>query len=140
MKVEPFDSPPRTVQRQEAVKPDSAPQPEAKPAEQGLGFISPVIHVDSQAGVAILQYRDNATGDVTVQIPSEQVVQRYRQGEVVAHQGQQPSSPEQKSTTATGGETSAAPAPAPSTQGEGGSSGGGSTGSSGGGGGESAKG
>jgi hypothetical protein len=136
MKIASLDSPPVPVQRQEAVKHEAQPQPEAKPAEQGLGFISPVIHVDSQAGVAILQYRDSATGDVTSQIPSEKVVQRYREGEVVAHHGQSSSS---GSPSATGGETTAAVAPTSSTQGEGGS--GTSTGGSGGeSGGESAKG
>ncbi len=97
-----------------------------------MGFISPVIHVDSEAGVAILQYRDKMSGDVTAQFPSETVVKRYREGEVVAHQGQS-MSPEPKSG-ATGGETSAAPAPATPTPGEGGggSSGGGGTSTGGG--------
>lgn len=124
MRIEPFESPPRSVQRQEAVKADSAPQPDTKPADP-VGFISPVIHVDSQAGVAILQYRDNTTGEVTAQIPSETVVKRYRAGEAVAHPGQASSAP-----PATGGETSAAPAPVSSSGGESGSgsSGGGDTG------------
>ncbi|TAN50371.1 MAG: hypothetical protein EPN26_10250 [Rhodospirillales bacterium] len=117
------------MQRQEAVKPDSAPQPEAKPAEPGLGYISPVIHVDSEAGVAILQYRDKLSGDVTVQFPSETVVKRYREGEVVAHHSQSGSS-ETKSGS-TGGETSAASAPASPSSGEGGSGGGTSTGGDG---------
>ncbi len=129
MRVAPLDSPPRTVQRQEAVTPDSAPRPEAKPAEPGLGYISPVIHVDSEAGVAILQYRDKLSGDVTVQFPSETVVKRYREGEVVAHHGQSGSS-EAKSGS-TGGETSVAPAPASPSSGEGGSGGGTSTGGEG---------
>lgn len=127
MRVEPFESPPRSVQRQEAAKADSAPQPEAKPADP-VGFISPVIHVDSQAGVAILQYRDNATGEVTAQIPSETVVKRYRAGEAVAHPGQASSAP-----PPTGGETSAAPAPVSSSGGESGGSGSSSGGDTGGG-------
>ncbi|MDK9721412.1 MAG: hypothetical protein OEL53_09545 [Rhodospirillales bacterium] len=125
MRIEPFESPQRSVQRQEAVKADSAPQPEAKPVDP-VGFISPVIHVDSQAGVAILQYRDNATGEVTAQIPSETVVKRYRAGEAVAHPGQTASAP-----PPTGGETSAAPAPVSSGGGESGSGGGGGSSSGG---------
>ncbi len=97
------------------------PQPEAKHADAGLGYISPVIHVDSEAGVAILQYRDNSSGDVTAQFPSETVVKRYREGEVIAHQGQNTSSDSRVGSS--GGETSAAPTPAPST-GDGGGSGG----------------
>ena len=138
MKIAPLDSPPRTVQRQEAVKPDPMPQPEAKQADAGLGYISPVIHVDSEAGVAILQYRDSSSGDVTAQFPSETVVKRYREGEVIAHHGQNTSSDSR--TGSSGGETSAAPTPAPSTQGEGGGDSGGGTSSEGGSsGGDSAK-
>lgn len=123
MRVEPFESPPRTVQRQEAAKPDSAQLPETKPNDPALGYISPVIHVDSESGVAILQYRDNSTGDVTNQIPSETVVRRYREGEVVAHQGQQTApAPEATSQTSTGTQTSAAPTSVSSTGGEGGGS------------------
>lgn len=123
MRVEPFESPPRTLQRQEAAKPDAAQQPQEKPNDPALGYISPVIHVDSESGVAILQYRDNSTGDVTTQIPSETVVKRYREGEVVAHQGQ--SAPEATSQASTGTQTSGAPAPASSAGGESGGSTGG---------------
>lgn len=118
MRVEPFESPPRTVQRQEAAKPDSAQQQETKSADPALGYISPVIHVDSESGVAILQFRDNATGDVTTQIPSEAVVKRYREGEVVAHHGQKSS--EESAAPSSGAQTSSAPEPVSTAGGEGG--------------------
>ncbi|MCC7167924.1 MAG: hypothetical protein IT565_10160, partial [Rhodospirillales bacterium] len=47
--------------------------PQDRPPEQapkGQGYISPIIHVDSNAGVAVLQFRDDSTGEVTQQFPS----------------------------------------------------------------------
>ena len=63
------------------------PVPEQPPRNDApvQGFISPVINVDTQSGVAVLQFRDDQSGEVTVQFPSETVVRKYREGEVVAH-------------------------------------------------------
>ncbi|MBI4967045.1 MAG: hypothetical protein HZC25_02900 [Rhodospirillales bacterium] len=62
--------------------------PQDRPPDQapkGQGYISPIIHVDSNAGVAVLQFRDDSTGEVTQQFPSERVVREYQHGEKIAH-------------------------------------------------------
>ncbi|MEC4592496.1 hypothetical protein VPG91_15950 [Nitrospirillum amazonense] len=41
-------------------------------------YISPVVTYDSQAAIAITQFRDSTTGAVDYQIPSRQVVEQYR--------------------------------------------------------------
>lgn len=43
-----------------------------------LPFISPVVQYDSDAAVAILQFRDGGSGDVEAQYPSKQVVREYQ--------------------------------------------------------------
>lgn len=43
-----------------------------------LPFISPVVQYDSDAAVAILQFRDGGSGDVETQYPSKQVVREYQ--------------------------------------------------------------
>jgi hypothetical protein len=74
---------------QPAEKPE-APQEEPHRNESpSQGYISPVINVDTQSGVAVLQFRDDQSGEVTAQFPSETVVRRYREGEVIAHGGAQ---------------------------------------------------
>ncbi|MEA1674270.1 hypothetical protein [Nitrospirillum sp. BR 11163] len=41
-------------------------------------YISPAVTYDSQAAIAITQFRDSTTGAVDYQIPSRQVVEQYR--------------------------------------------------------------
>ncbi|WP_049973901.1 hypothetical protein [Azospirillum sp. B4] len=41
-------------------------------------YISPVVTYDSQAAIAITQFRDSVTGAVDYQIPSRHVVEQYR--------------------------------------------------------------
>ncbi|ASG22036.1 hypothetical protein [Nitrospirillum viridazoti] len=41
-------------------------------------YISPVVTYDSQAAIAITQFRDSTTGAVDYQIPSRHVVEQYR--------------------------------------------------------------
>ncbi|MFY8095043.1 MAG: hypothetical protein ACOVN0_16310 [Niveispirillum sp.] len=43
-----------------------------------MPFISPVVQYDSDAAVAILQFRDGGSGDVEAQYPSKQVVREYQ--------------------------------------------------------------
>ncbi|MBB6252190.1 hypothetical protein [Nitrospirillum iridis] len=41
-------------------------------------YISPVVNYDSQAAIAVTEFRDSVTGAVDYQIPSRQVVEQYR--------------------------------------------------------------
>lgn len=54
----------------------STPSQSIRPAQ--LPFISPVVQYDSDAAVAILQFRDGGSGDVEAQYPSKQVVREYQ--------------------------------------------------------------
>ncbi|MDZ5649247.1 hypothetical protein [Nitrospirillum sp. BR 11828] len=51
---------------------------EAGPRLSAPAYISPVVTYDSQAAIAITQFRDSVTGAVDYQIPSRQVVEQYR--------------------------------------------------------------
>ncbi len=66
-----------------AVAPSSAAAAEVTTPPQSvraaqLPFISPVVQYDSDAAVAILQFRDGGSGDVEAQYPSKQVVREYQ--------------------------------------------------------------
>ncbi len=43
-----------------------------------IRYISPVVQLDPEAGLAVLRMRDTESGDVRVQIPAEKVVREYR--------------------------------------------------------------
>lgn len=51
---------------------------DAGPRLSAPAYISPVVSYDSQAAIAITQFRDSVTGTVDYQIPSRQVVEQYR--------------------------------------------------------------
>lgn len=51
-------------------------------------YLSPVIRIDTESGLVLLQYRDKATGDARDQIPSENVVRQYRSRAVEADRAQ----------------------------------------------------
>jgi hypothetical protein len=81
--VENSTQPLARVQPAEKVEPHQEEKPHIGAPAQG--FISPVINVDTQSGVAVLQFRDDMSGEVTAQFPSETVVKKYREGEAIAH-------------------------------------------------------
>lgn len=51
---------------------------EAPAATSQIRYISPVVQLDPEAGLAVLRMRDTENGDVRVQIPAEKVVREYR--------------------------------------------------------------
>ena len=56
---------------------------EKKLFEQQGRFISPSVRVDSAAGVTILEFRDELSGDVLNQVPSEAQLRAYRKNQAV---------------------------------------------------------
>lgn len=50
----------------------------APPESAQIRFISPVVQLDAEAGLAVLRVRDTENGDVKMQIPAERVVREYR--------------------------------------------------------------
>lgn len=93
----------------------TADTPQDRPPEQapkGQGYISPIIHVDSNAGVAVLQFRDDSTGEVTQQFPSERVVREYQHGEKIAH-GEKTAAKQVEQQVETAPAAVAQPAPQP---------------------------
>lgn len=51
---------------------------EVPPESAQIRFISPVVQLDAEAGLAVLRVRDTESGDVKIQIPAERVVREYR--------------------------------------------------------------
>jgi hypothetical protein len=51
-------------------------------------YLSPIIRIDTESGLVLLQYRDKSTGDQRDQIPSENVVRQYRSRVVETHRAQ----------------------------------------------------
>lgn len=51
---------------------------EAPPESAQIRFISPVVQLDAEAGLAVLRVRDTENGDIKIQIPAERVVREYR--------------------------------------------------------------
>jgi hypothetical protein len=51
-----------------------APTP---PASAQVRFLSPIIDIDPEAGLAVLKVRDVESGDVQFQLPPERVVKEY---------------------------------------------------------------
>jgi hypothetical protein len=110
------DSATRSISRVAPVVPQPEVQqpPESKPTTKTeLGYISPVIRVDNEAGVALLQFRDGQSGEVTNQIPSENVVRMYRQGQKVVESAAGQTNIQQAAKPVNGGSEGGAPAPAP---------------------------
>ncbi|TAN59397.1 MAG: hypothetical protein EPN20_15145 [Magnetospirillum sp.] len=86
-------------------------------------FISPVVNFNYQAGIAVLEFRDGSTGEVTEQFPSKKVVQEYIRHGAVSQDvtAQAPSSGEHVAAPSPTGDGPAAPvaaavAPAPPVQ------------------------
>ncbi len=51
---------------------------EASPRSVVIPYLSPALRYDSDAGVAILLFRDGNSGEVELQYPSRQVVREYQ--------------------------------------------------------------
>jgi hypothetical protein len=45
--------------------------------DAAAGFVSPVINVDAETGVAVLTFRDTTTGNETYQIPPKTALAEY---------------------------------------------------------------
>ena len=64
---------------------DDSTQPAAAPKPVSLpGYASPIYKFDPLAKISIEVIRDTTTGSVINQIPPEQVVQKYRLGQLTA--------------------------------------------------------
>lgn len=48
------------------------------PEAAQIRYVSPVVRLDPEAGLAVLRVRDTSSGDVKMQIPAERVVREYR--------------------------------------------------------------
>lgn len=59
-----------------AARVESAPS--EAPRSVQLPYISPVLSYDSDAAIAVLQFRNSESGDVETQYPSERVVREYQ--------------------------------------------------------------
>lgn len=61
-----------------AVPAGSRTPDEASPRSVVIPYLSPALRYDSDAGVAILLFRDGNSGEVELQYPSRQVVREYQ--------------------------------------------------------------
>lgn len=68
------------------------PKPEAEPAPKPANsnssqvrYLSPVIEIDAEAGLALLQVRDVENGNVRFQLPPERVVREYKSTEAATN-------------------------------------------------------
>ena len=71
-----------------AAAPSSRPPPEPPRAPSGISqvrYLSPVIEIDAEAGLALLQVRDVENGNVRFQLPPERVVREYRSTEAATN-------------------------------------------------------
>lgn len=71
-----------------APSPKSTPEPAPKPANSNLSqvrYLSPVIEIDAEAGLALLQVRDVENGNVRFQLPPERVVREYKSAEAATN-------------------------------------------------------
>jgi uncharacterized FlaG/YvyC family protein len=48
-----------------------------------IPYVSPSVRVDNNSKMAILEFRDSATGDVMIQIPSEAQIEAYKRRRAV---------------------------------------------------------
>jgi hypothetical protein len=91
--------------------PASAPvQQSVSPEGPGSSpkFVSPVVRLDYDSGLAVLQYRSSETGEVRSQYPAKEVVRRYsEQG------GQQDDTGSSESSQTSSSESGETPPPAP---------------------------
>lgn len=77
-----------------APSPNSTPEPAPKPANSNASqvrYLSPVIEIDAEAGLALLQVRNAENGDVRFQLPPERVVREYKSTEAATSQPTEPS-------------------------------------------------
>jgi len=55
----------------------AAPVQAPKPAPEPQAFVSPIVRIDAQTGLALTIIRDNTDGNTIAQYPSKQAVQEY---------------------------------------------------------------
>lgn len=95
--------------------PSNRPPPESPRASQSISqvrYLSPVISIDAEAGLALLQVRDVENGNVRFQLPPERVVREYKSVEAAnALPANQSEAPGREAEAAPGAETGA-PKPA----------------------------
>ena len=71
------------------VAPSSRPPPETPRGTSGttqVRYLSPVIEIDAEAGLALLKVRDVENGNVRFQLPPERVVREYKAVEAATAQ------------------------------------------------------
>lgn len=71
-----------------APSPKPTPEPAPKPANSNASqvrYLSPVIEIDAEAGLALLQVRDVENGNVRFQLPPERVVREYKSAEAATN-------------------------------------------------------
>jgi hypothetical protein len=91
---------PASAQVQQSVSPEG---PGSSPK-----FVSPVVRLDYDSGLAVLQYRSSETGEVRSQYPAKEVVRRYsEQG------GQQDDSGSSEASEISSSVSSETPSPVP---------------------------
>jgi len=59
------------------VAPVAEPVHAAKAAPEAQAFVSPIVRIDAQTGLALTIIRDNSDGNTIAQYPSKQAVQEY---------------------------------------------------------------
>jgi hypothetical protein len=67
-----------------SVRPPPEPPRETSSVSK-VRYLSPVIEIDAEAGLALLQVRDAESGNVRFQLPPERVVREYKSAEAVAN-------------------------------------------------------
>jgi hypothetical protein len=98
-RVTPGNGVPASAPVQQSVSPDG---PGSSPK-----FVSPVVRLDYDSGLAVLQYRSSETGEVRSQYPAKEVVRRYSE-----RGGQQDDTGSSESSETASSESSERPPPA----------------------------
>ena len=61
------------------------PEPQRSSGIAQVRYLSPVIEIDAEAGLALLQVRDVENGNVRFQLPPERVVREYKSVEAATN-------------------------------------------------------
>jgi hypothetical protein len=92
--------------------PASSVKPSLEPRQESAGpaqvrYLSPVISIDPEAGLALLQVRNAESGDVRFQLPPEHVVREYKSTEAATSRpSANKSEPQAQASTAADAATS----------------------------------
>ena len=81
----PASSGPPTTNAAPSNRPPSE-SPRGSPSVAQVRYLSPVIEIDAEAGLALLKVRDVENGNVRFQLPPERVVREYKSVEAATAQ------------------------------------------------------